>query len=341
MVKRTDGRSLDHATLEFIRKNAVDRYRAGEPASAIMASYGFCHTTIYKWLRAAASEGDAALDAKPIPGRPPALNDQQIKELHEIIVGGDPRQMGLDFGLWTRRLVAQVVQERFGISLGQTAIGRLLHRIGIVPIKPLRRAYERDPDAIRHWRSHRLPELKRRAKQHNADIAFLDECGVRSDSVLGKTWGPRGKRTVVETSGRRQSINAVSAVTESGKFWFDVYSGSMNADRFVTVLRKMLRWRRRPLYLVVDGHPAHRSKKVKDLVAECEGMLELHFLPGYAPDLNPDEFVWNYLKTVGTSRTPLREGETLRSRVINILESIRQSPRLVRSFFKSAELAYL
>lgn len=341
MVEKIDGRSLDHQTSEFIRKNAVERFLAGEPAAEIMSSFGLCPTTIYKWLEAYENGGFEALDAKPIPGRPPKLTDEQVEEVRGIVVGGNPRQLGLDFGLWTRRIVAEVIKDRFGIEIGATAVGRLLHRIGIVPVKPLRRAYERDPEAIAEWRNTRLPELKKRAKKHGADIAFLDECGIRSDSVLGKTWGPKGERTVVETSGRRQSINAVSAVTESGKFWFDVYSGSMNATRFVEVVQKMLRWRRRPLFLVVDGHPAHRSRMVKELVRESKGMLEVHFLPGYAPDLNPDEFVWNYLKTVGTSRSPLKQGESLRDRVTSILESIKKAPGLVRSFFRSAELAYL
>lgn len=341
MVEKIDGRSLDHQTSEFIRKNSVERYLSGEPASEIMASYGLCSTTIYKWLEVYSCGGFDALDAKPISGRPPKLTDEQVAEIRDIVVGGNPGQLGLDFGLWTRRIIAELIKDRFGIDIGATAVGRLLHRIGIVPVKPLRRAYERDPEAIAEWRSTRLPELKKRAKKYCADIAFLDECGVRSDSVLGKTWGVRGARTVVETSGRRQSINAVSAVTESGKFWFEVYSGSMNATRFVEVIRKMLRWRRRPLYLVVDGHPAHRSKMVEELVKESEGMLEVHFLPGYAPDLNPDEFVWNYLKTVGVSRSPLKQGESLRSRVTMILETIKKTPGLVRSFFRSAELAYL
>ena len=332
---------MDHQTCEFIRRNAVERYHAGEPPAEIMASYGLCHTTIYKWLSAYADGGESALDSTPITGRPPKLTDEQVAEIRDIVVGGDPRQLGLDMGLWTRALVGKVIEERFGITIGVTAVGRLLHRIGIVPIKPLRRAYERDPEAIEHWRRERLPELKRRAKQLKADLAFLDECGIRSDSVLGKTWGPKGKRTVVATSGRRQSINAVSAVTENGRFWFDVYSGSMNADRFVAVVKKMLRWRRRPLFLVVDGHPAHRSKKLKQLVADSEGMLEIHFLPGYAPDLNPDEFVWNYLKSTGPSRAPLKKNESLRERVTDILQRIKNMPELVRSFFRSADLAYL
>lgn len=341
MVKKQDGRKFDHATSEFIRRNAVERFLAGEAASEIMDSFGLCHTTIYKWLKAHRENGEDALKAKPIPGRPPKLTDEQLIVIRDIVVGGDPRQLGLDLGLWTRRLVAEVIKDKFGIEIGLTAVGKLLYRIGIVPIKPLRRAYERDPEAIAEWRSKRLPDLKKRAKAMNAEIVFLDECGIRSDSVLGKTWGEKGQRTIVETSGRRQSINAVSAVTESGKFWFDVYSGYMNADRFVTVVRKMMRWRRRPMFLVVDGHPSHRSKKVRELVEELEGMLELHFLPGYAPDLNPDEFVWNYLKKVGPSREPLKKDESLYERVWSILQSIKESPVLVRSFFESAELAYL
>jgi len=136
---------------------------------------------------------------------------------------------------------------------------------------------------------------------HNqvAEIFFLDEAGFQSDPVLGRTYGLKGQTPVVATSGQRQSINAISAVNAKGAFWYDLYTGKLNAARFLEFLRDFMKGRRKPVFLVVDGHPSHTAKVVRAHVQSLEGRLELHFLPPYAPDLNPDEFVWSYTKTNG------------------------------------------
>jgi len=209
----------------------------------------------------------------------------------------------------------------------------------LTPQKPLRRAYERDPDAIAHWQQVEFPRLRARAHRAGAQIYFLGEAGVRSDQVLGRTWGVRGQTPVVETSGRRQSVSAISAVNARGGFWYKTYGERMNATRFVVLLKDFMRWRRDPVFLVLDRHPAHIAKVVAQYVQSLGGRLELHFLPGYAPELNPDEFVWNYLKREGVSKKPLRRDESLRSRVEEDLAKIGSSRKLVRSFFCAPSVA--
>jgi hypothetical protein len=207
--------------------------------------------------------------------------------------GKDPRQYGFDFGLWTRRIIAELVKQTFDITMGLTAVGRLLAELDITPQKPLRRAYERDPEAIERWKAVDYPRLRARAQQKGADIFFLDEAGVRSDQVLGRTWAPRGRTPEVPTSGKRQAVNAMSAVNAKGAFWYKVYQGNFNAGRFIGFLKDFRRGRSRPVFMVLDGHPSHRAQIVAEYVQSLKGKLELHFLPGYAPELNPDEFVWN------------------------------------------------
>jgi len=279
-----DGRTLPHATLETMRIMAVRRVREGERPSAVMASLGLCRTTIYPWLRAARHGGEVALQSRPATGRPPRLTARQKRQVRRWICGKDPRQWGFDFGLWTRRIVAQLIEEKFAVPLGLTAVGRPLAELDITPQKPLRRAYERDPVAIARWQTETYPKLRRRAKRRGADIFFLDEAGIRSDDPLQRSWGARGKTPVVKTSGQRQSCNAISAVNQQGAFWYNVYSGRLNAGRFIEFLGDFLRRRRRPVILVVDSHPAHRAKIVAAYVQSCKRWLELHFLPGYAPD---------------------------------------------------------
>lgn len=337
---KIDGRTLSHEASETIRFMAVRRVREGEAPSEVIKSYGLSRTVIYKWLSVSQARGESALKASPHPGPETKLSPAQMRQVRQWICGKDPRQHGFDFGLWTRKLVAELIQERFGISLGLTAVGRALAKLEITPQQPLRRAYERDPAAIRRWKQSTYPLLKTRAKRAGAQIFFLDEAGVRSDSTLGRTWAPKGETPEVRTSGQRQQVNAISAVNDLGAFWFEVYTGKLNAAAFAEFLKRFMRYRRRPVFLVVDGHPSHKAKLVARFVAETEGMLELHFLPPYAPDLNPDEFVWSHLRKHGTSKTPLRLNESLRGRVEHDLASIRDQPSLVRSFFCAPSVAY-
>ncbi|HEV7877747.1 IS630 family transposase, partial [Bradyrhizobium sp.] len=263
------------------------------------------------------------------------------QQVFRWINGRDPRQYGLDSGLWTRAVVADLIERKLGVRLGVTAVGALLAKLGLTPQKPLQRAYQRDPDAIEHWRRERFPAIARQARASGGEVWFWDESGFRADTVHGKTWGVKGQTPVVERPGQRQSISAASAVNARGAFWYCTYQGGLNAELFVTLLRQMMRRRSKPVHLVVDGLPAHKTALVKAYVASTNGMLTLHFLPGYAPELNPDELVWSHLKRTGVARAPLRQGEKLRDRIEAQLAALKRIPRLVRSFFQAPDVAYV
>jgi transposase len=145
----------------------------------------------------------------------------------------------------------------------------------------------------------------------------------------------------VTRPGQRQSVSAASAVNAKGGFWYCTYQGGLTAELFVHLLRKMMRHRVRPIHLVVDGLPAHKTKLVKDYVQSTGGRLTLHLLPGYAPELNPDELVWSPVKRTGVARTPLRKGERLREKIEAQLARIKDAPRLIRSFFKAPSVSYI
>jgi len=288
---KRDGRSFDHQTLEAIRLMAVERVREGEAATDVIASYGFNRTTIYKWIQAALRPGVGmrALRSRPATGRPRSLTSTQERQVFRWINGRDPRQYGLDFGLWTRRVVVELIAKKFGVRLGVTAVGELLAKLGLTPQKPLQRAYQRDPEAIERWQRETYPAIARQAKAQGADTLFWDESGFRADPVHGKTWGVRGQTPVVHRPGQRQTISAASAVSANGAFWFCTYDGALNAELFIELLKQMMKYRRRPVHVVLDSLPAHKKVIVRDYAAATEGRLTLHFLPGYAPDLNPDE----------------------------------------------------
>ena len=340
---KRDGRTFDHQTLEAIRFMAVERVREGEPASKVIEAYGFNRTTIYKWIQAGRRPGVGinALRSTKATGRPRSLTPAQEKQVFRWVNGRDPRQYGLDFGLWTRAVVVELIEKKFDIRLGLSAVGELLAKLGLTPQKPLQRAYQRDPEAVEKWQRETYPAIARQAKAEGAEIFFWDESGFRADTVHGKTWGVRGQTPVVQRPGQRQSMSAASAVNAKGAFWYCTYEGALNAELFIKLLQKMMKYRKKAIHLVLDSLPAHKKASVRDYVATTGGKLTLHFLPGYAPDLNPDELVWSHVKRTGTARRPLQKGEKLRDKIEGQLANLQQMPHLVRSFFKAPSVAYI
>jgi transposase len=257
------------------------------------------------------------------------------------ITGKNPRQYQLEGVLWSRAIVRELIHREFGVSLSLASVGALLACLGLTPQKPLQRAYQRNPEAIERWQRETYPAIAREAKETQADIYFWDESGFRADAVHGKTWGVKGQTPVVEVPGQRQSLSAASVVSVQGTFWFSTYTGGMNGEMFVELLKKLMAPRKKPLHLVLDGLPAHKTAAVKDYISGTNGKLTLHFLPGYAPELNPDELVWSYVKLTGVARSPLQKGEKLEPRIRDQLEQIQRDPKLVRSFFQHTIVSYI
>ena len=340
-MAKIDGRTLNHKALEHLRTLAVKRVvEDGEAPSVVMESLGLCRTSIYPWLREFQDKGWAALAERMAQGPEPKLTERQRQQVRRWILGKDPRQYGMDYGLWSRRIVQTLIAERMQIHLGLTAVGRLLASLEITPQKPVRRAYERDPKRVQEWLRDRYPRLKQRAAELGAKIFFLDEAGFQSDPMLGRTYGLKGKTPVVKTSGRRQRIKVISAVNGRGEFWAATYDGKLDAHTFVAFLKDFLKSQGGTIFLVLDGLAVHHAPPVQECLAGLAGRLELHKLPPYCPDLNPDEFVWSHMKNNGVSKKPLKKNESLRQRIEEDLVKIHGNVPLVRSFFGAESVVY-
>ncbi|MDR2213526.1 MAG: IS630 family transposase [Pseudomonadales bacterium] len=338
---KRDGRTVSHAALEEMRLIAAARMSEGESPAVVAASFGFHRGWAYKVQAKVQAEGQQSLLSTKGTGRPRTLTPAQERQVFSWVNGKNPRQYGFDFGLWTRQIVCELIDKKFGVSLSLASVGALLARVGLTPQKPLQQAYQRDPQAIERWQRETYPAIVRQAKREKAEIYFWDESGFRADAVQGKTWGKKGQTPVVAVPGQRQSISAASAVNSKGGFWFATYNGGLNGELFVNLLRRMMKGRHRAVHLVLDNLPAHKTRAVRDYVDSLSGKLALHFLPGYAPELNPDELVWSYAKRTGVARSPLRSGEKLADRVHAQLSDIKARCDLVRSFFGHPSVAYI
>jgi transposase len=279
-----------------LRLRAVEQVQAGAHPEDVAAALGLHRKTVYGWLAKFREGGRDALVAKPVPGRPPKLTGGQIARLYELIVGADPAQFSFAFALWTRDMVRQVIRREFKVALSVVSVGRLLRTMGLSPQRPLYRAYQQNPEAVQHWKDEQFPAIRKQAKAEGATIYFADEAGIRSDYHAGTTWAPVGRTPVVRATGARFSINMLSAVSAQGALRFMVHEGTVNAAVFIDFCKRLLRDQPGPVYLVVDGHPAHRARATGEYVASTAGRLKLYFLPGYSPELNPDEWVWKNVK---------------------------------------------
>jgi transposase len=261
--------------------------------------------------------------------------------LYSLIVSRDPRQYSFGVALWTRKLVGDVIRQKFEIQLSLPTVGRILKKLGMSPQRPLYRAYQQDPDKVHAWKQETYPKIKAVAAEVGATIFFADEAGVRTDHHAGTTWAPIGRTPVVTATGERKSVNMVSAVTPGGQIHFDVFEGSMNAARFIEFCTKLVQDCPTPVFLIVDGSSAHTAKIVKEYVVSTEGQLNLFFLPPYSPELNPDEWVWKNVKHDSVGRTVAISKDHLRSIVYDALRRLQATPQIIKGFFGDPCLAYI
>jgi transposase len=301
MPKR-DARKLDHKTLEEIRVRAVERVQAGESPEVVIQTLGFSRACIYNWLARYRAGGWGGLKARPLAGRPAKITGAQMRWLYRTVVGKNPLQFRFEFALWTRWMIQILLREQFGLKLSLSSVGRVLKQLGLSCQRPLWRAWEQEPKRVKQWREQEYPSIRALAKGCGATIFFGDEAGVRSDYHSGTTWGERGRTPVVPTTGQRVSLNMISAVSARGGLRFMVVKGKLNAARYVQFLKRLMQNAFRPVFLIVDGHPVHKSRAVRAYAASTKGKLRLFYLPPYSPELNPDEQVWNHVKHHGVGR---------------------------------------
>jgi transposase len=337
---RSDARRLTHDKLTEIRRRGVEAVQAGDSPEVVARVLGVSRASVYGWLALFRAGGWGALDARKRGGRRPKLDAKAIQWIYQTVTGGDPRQFKFPFALWTSAILRTVLRRKLGIVLSRASICRLLNQLGLSAQRPLWRAYQQDPEAVQHFLDVEYPRLRKRAKAVGAEIWFGDEAGVRSDAHAGTTWAPRGKTPVVSTTGARFGLNLISAVTRQGLFRFTCVSGRVNGPVFIEFLKRLVHDSRAPVFLVVDRHPAHTAAVVKKYVASLAGRLELHFLPPYSPELNPDEQVWNDLKNNALGPRAITGPDQLKRDVLSHLHHLQHTPARVQSFFQMRETAY-
>ena len=324
------------------RLRAVQLLKEGNEAELVARMLGVSRAIVFRWRQKYDAGGPLALETKKTPGPASRLSPTQMSQLYAIITGCDPRQLQFDFGLWTRKIIRDLIRREFGVGFSEVQVGRLLKKMGLSAQRPLYRAYQRDPERVEEWKKVIYPKIRRLAAEEGASIFFEDEAGLRTDHHAGTTWSPVGQTPVVIKTGERKSISMVSAISPRGELRFRVQEGSMNADRFIDFLKALLSTAEGKVFLIVDGHPVHKSKKVREFAEnEAGGRLKIFFLPPYSPDLNPEEWVWKNVKNDRVARQVIMGKDDLRAKATGALRRLQKLPGVVRGFFRDPHLSYI
>lgn len=324
------------------RLRAVQLLKEGNEAELIARMFGVSRAIVFRWQQKYDADGPLALETKKAKGPVSRLSPTQMSQLYAIITGCDPRQLQFDFGLWTRKIIRDLIRREFGVKYSEVQVGRVLKKIGLSAQRPLYRAYQRDPERVEEWKKVIYPKIRKLAAEEGASIFFEDEAGLRTDHHAGTTWSPVGQTPVVIKTGERKSISMVSAISPRGELRFRVQEGNMNADRFIDFLKALLSTVEGKVFLIVDGHPVHRSKKVREFTEnDAGGRLKIFFLPPYSPDLNPDEWVWNNVKNDRVARQVIMGKDDLKAKAIGALRRLQKLPGIVRGFFQDPHLSYI
>lgn len=340
IFSKLDGRKMSHRAREAIRIRAVQQVQNGESPEAVIKALGFTRCCIYQWLAAYRAGGWGALKTGRIGGRPKKLTASQIQWLYRTVTSKNPLQLKFPFALWTRAMIRTLLWKKYRIRLSLSSIGRLLAQLGLTCQRPLFKALQQNPALVEQWLKKEYPRIRAQAKRDGAEIFFEDESGVRSDFHSGTTWGVKGNTPVIRSTGQRFRFNMISAISSKGNLRFMVTEKSVGALLFLEFLKRLVHGRRRKIFLIVDGHPAHRSKKVQNFLKEFSDKLRLFFLPPYSPELNPDEFVWNDVKNNGVGRSFIAQKEDLKTAVASRLRFLQKNPTHVRSFFTAETTRY-
>lgn len=339
-TSRLDGRKINHKTRETIRLRAVQQVQNGESPENITKALGYSRRCIYQWLAAYRSGGWDALKTRKMTGRPKKLSASQMRWIYQTVTSKNPLQLKFPFALWTRSMVRTLLWKKYRIRLSLSSVGRLLSQLGLTCQKPLVKALQQNPSLVEQWIKQTYPKIRAQAKREGAEIFFEDESGVRSDFHSGTTWAIKGQTPVVRSTGQRFRFNMISAVSPKGALRFMVTEKSVTTGVFLEFIKRLIHARRRKIFLIVDGHPAHRAKRVQAFLKTVSNQLRIVFLPPYSPELNPDELVWNDVKNNGVGRSFIAQKQDLKTAVVSRLRYLQKNPPRIRSFFQAKTTRY-
>src|SRR3954454_2409508 len=334
-IELPDGRSESNDVLEALRLRAVHARQLGYAVVDIAAILGVCEETVSRWCSRYDQGGQEALPGDRT-GRPTGsgrlLNTEQEQSLQQTIEAKKPAELGITSALWTRQAVRELIQQQVGIRLPIRTVGEYLRRWGYTPQKPVRKSYKQDPVAVAEWLERKYPAIEERAAKEGGEIHWGDETGVRSTCQHSRGYARPGETPEMIVPGTRFSVNMIATVTNQGKVRWMIYTGKMNAALFIVFLARLIAGAEKKVFLIVDHLSVHEAAAVGQWLAGKKDRIEVFYLPKYAPERNPDEYLNCDIKAnINTDGLP-KDREELRGKLHRFMQRLAKLPARVASY---------
>jgi len=343
-MEKDDARKLSPAEQHERRRQVIRAHKRGRTRAQIAAEVGLSHTAVTKVIARYEREGAAGLAPRKRgrrSGEDRALTAEQEDAVRRIICDKRPEQLKMEFALWSRAAVMQLIEQECGVKLHVRSVGKYLARWGFTPQKPIKKAYEQRPEAVQAWLDEQYPEIEKRAKAERAEIHWGDETALVNTDVRGRSYAPAGKTPVTyAVGGTRQKLSMIATVTNQGKTRWMIIDESFNSDKLIEFLEALIKDAGKKVFLILDNLRVHHSKPVKAWVEERKDKIELFYLPSYSPELNPEERLNADLKHSIGSKVPARTKAKLKTAATEHMTRLEQNPDRVRSYFQDPHVKY-
>lgn len=342
-MEKIDARTQNQQTQYELRKQVVRLRKRGfsnkQTAEIVGLSAAHASTIWQKYLQGGIEAIKPGKRGRR-HGAQRVLDSEQEIAVRNMLVDKAPDQLKLPFALWTRDAVRLAIKKEFGVELPLRTITDYLKRWGFTPQKPAKRAYEQDPAKLKQWFEQGYPEIAARAKQEGAEIHWGDETGVNNEAYNARGFSPKGKTPIIRLNAKKSSINMISSITNQGKVRFMLYRETMTGPVLIRFMSRLIKDVERKVFLILDNLRVHHSKVVKKWLDEHQQWIEIFYLPPYAPEHNPDEYLNGDLKQRIRSGLPSRSQEDLAKKTRSFMKTLQRRPDHVKSYFRHQLVRY-
>jgi transposase len=316
---------------EWRRRHAWSLKQQSWKQKDIAGALGVTPGAVSQWCTRARTGGAEALRRRRASGRPPKLTPQQVRHLPKLLAPG-AEAYGFRGQVWTTKRVSHLIGLHFGVQYHPAHVSRLLRAVSWSVQQPIQRATQRNEAAIKAWREERWPALKKKAVEEKRTIVWIDQSGFYLLPMAVRTWAPRGQTPILCVKLTRDHLSAISGITPDGRLFMQIQDRSYRSEDVVRFLRLLLRKIKGKLLVIWDGAPIHRGQAIKAFLARrAAKRLHLEQLPGYAPELNPDEGIWNLLKRVELKNVCCRDLAHLATLLRQAKERLRHKRSLIQA----------
>jgi len=343
-MEKEDARKLSPAEQHERRRQVIRAYKRGLTRAQIAAQVGLSHPAVSRVIARYEAEGMSGLSPRTRGrrhGEDRALTAEQEAQIRQLIGDKRPEQLKMDFALWSRAAVMLLIEREYGVQLHVRTVGKYLKRWGFTPQKPIKRAYEQSPAAVREWLDETYPAIAKRAKAEGGEIHWGDETALVNTDVRGRSYAPKGKTPVaMAIGGTRQKLSMIASVTNQGKARWMIIDGAFNHEKLIEFFEALIKDAGRKVFLILDNLGVHHCKPVKAWLKDHQDQMEVFYLPSYSPELNPEERLNADLKHVIGRKVPMRTKAKLRAAAEDHMAVVAGEPERVKAYFQDPKVKY-